>query len=214
MSRQRPVIILGAGGHAKVLIAALQESAEEIIGIVDVDEGKVGQFVLGVPILGTESVLAKYDINSIRLVNGIGSVGKSSIRETLFLTFKQKGYEFAQVVHPQAIISSEVSLGEGTQVMAGVVMQPGSEVGQNTIINTGARVDHDCVIGDHVHLAPGVIFSGGVEVGDRAHVGTGATCIQNVKLGEGCIVGAGTVIIKDVAPHAKVVGVPGRDISK
>ena len=130
----------------------------------------------------------------MELVNGLGSVGNTELRAGIYYKFKKLGYSFCQVIHPTAILAKDCILGEGVQVMAGVVVNTGTRIAADSIINTGAVVDHDCVIGSHVHIAPGATLSGGVHVGDGSHIGTGATVIQGVSIGsrsgwpEGCAV--------------------------
>lgn len=208
-----PVIILGAGGHAKVLIDALLSASAVIAGIVAPDLTLAGTNILGVPVLGGDDVVNEYPPSEIQLVNGLGSVGLPVNRQQLFEKFKGMGYKFATVIHPSAVIASGVILGEGAQVMAGVVIQPGSHIGINSIINTRASVDHDCTIGDHVHIAPGVTMSGGVTVGTCSHIGTGATVIQGLSIGNGCLVAAGAVVTKYIADGTMVRGVPAREFA-
>lgn len=206
-----PVIVLGAGGHAKVLIDALQRAGVEIAGATDADPGKCGKSLLGVTVFGGDDVLGRYLPDSVRLVNGLGSVRVDGARRRLFERFKDQGYQFAAVVHPSAIVAPDVVLAEGAQVMAGAVVQTGSRIGKNAIINTRAAVDHDCRIGEHAHIAPGATLSGAVEVGDGAHVGTGASIIQGIRIGRDCLVAAGAVVVGDVRDGAKVAGVPAKE---
>jgi len=205
-----PLIILGAGGHAKVLIDALLASSAVIAGIVDPDPALVGTKVLGIPVLGGDDIVNEYPSSEIRLVNGLGSVGHPLRRKQLFDQFKQMGYTFATVVHPSAVIARDVVLGEGVQVMAGAIIQPGCRIGSNVIINTKASIDHDSIIGDHAHIAPGVTLSGTVMVGSTSHIGTGATIIQGISIGTVCLVAAGAVVISDVPDGRTVVGVPAK----
>lgn len=206
-----PVIVLGAGGHARVLIDALQRAGIEISGATDVDSGLVGKSLLGVTVIGGDDAVEKYAPESIRLVNGLGSVRIDSARRRLFERFKGKGYQFAPVIHPSAVIAPDVVVSEGAQVMAGAVVQTGTRIGKNAIINTRAAVDHDCRIGEHAHIAPGATLSGEVEVGNGAHIGTGASIIQGIRLGRDCLVAAGAVVIGDVRDGAKVAGVPAKE---
>jgi sugar O-acyltransferase (sialic acid O-acetyltransferase NeuD family) len=209
-----PVIILGAGGHAKVLIDTLLLRAVEIAGIVDPDREKHGTSILGIPVIGNDDVVLKQGPSAVILVNGVGSVKQPALRKQLFDSFKAKGFTFASVLHPSAVIAADVLLTEGVQVMAGSVIQTGCVIGRNTIINTRASVDHDCIIADHVHVAPGVTLSGCVVVEDRVHIGTGATVLQGVHIGRDSVIGAGSVVLQDVPEDALVFGVPGKVISR
>lgn len=207
------LIILGAGGHAKVLIDALIASSAVINGIVDPNPALSGTSILGVPVLGGDDVVAGFDPSHIRLVNGVGSIGLPLKRQQVFDKFKAMGYGFATVAHPSAIVSSDVIIGEGAQIMAGAVIQPGCQIGSNSIINTRASVDHDCIIGDNVHISPGVTLSGGVVVGAGSHIGTGATLIQGISVGSGSMVAAGAVVTKSFTDGAILRGVPAREFA-
>jgi UDP-perosamine 4-acetyltransferase len=208
----RPVIIIGGGGHAKVLVEALRASSVAMLGITDADPAKHGTSVLGAAVLGGDDVLERHAPGTVLLVNGLGSVARPAARAALFDALKAKGYVFATVVHPSAVVASDAVLGEGAQVMAGAVIQPGCTIGENVVINTRAAVDHDCFIGPHVHVAPGVTLSGGVRIGGGSHIGTGAAVVQGVTIGKRCLVAAGAVVIADVAEGATVGGVPAKEV--
>lgn len=203
------IIVIGAGGHAKVLLDTLLGQDRRIIGIVDQDDSKLGMELLGIPVIGNDDLIFSYQAKEILLVNGIGSINHTSLRGNISQRFKSKGYFFVQVIHPSAIIAKDVKLAEGVQVMAGAIIQTGCMIGMNTVVNTKASLDHDCKIGANVHIAPGVTISGGVEIDDGAHVGTGAVIIQGIKIGKNSIIGAGSVVIRDVMPETTVIGVPG-----
>ncbi len=205
-----PVIMLGAGGHAKVLIDTLQLSGRHIVGIADNDISRHSETILGVPVIGGDEAVFSHPPAGVALVNGLGSVKSTEAREKLFFKFKKAGYFFANVIHSTATVSSYAQVGEGAQIMAGAVVQTGCTIGINSIINTRASVDHDCRIGDHAHIAPGATLSGNVDVGDNVHIGTGAVVIQGIKIGRGSTVAAGAVVVRDVPPAAIVKGVPGR----
>lgn len=200
-----PVIVLGAGGHATVLIDALRLQGTQVLGVTapsaDFSE------LLGHPVLGDDAAIARYTPAECELVLGVGSVSQSSVRRSIFERFKSQGYRFAAVVHPSTVIAGDVALGEGVQIMAGAVVQSGSRIGANTIVNTHASVDHDCRIGAHCHVAPGVVLSGDVSVGEQSHLGTGAVAIQGVRVGTHCLVGAGALLLRDVPDHSKITGV-------
>jgi len=201
----RKVVMLGSGGHAKVLSDALLASGISVKNIVDPYFSESYGFWNEISVLDDADLL-KLNPTDIVLVNGVGSIPPSSTRERLYTQFKNAGFQFLEVVHPTAVLGSVVQLDEGVQIMAGVIIQAGSKIGNNTIINTGARVDHDCKIGSNVHIAPGVVACGGVFIGDHVHIGTGAVIVQGVSVGEGAVIGAGAVVLKDVPEHHKLLG--------
>jgi sugar O-acyltransferase (sialic acid O-acetyltransferase NeuD family) len=205
-----PLIILGGGGHSRVLIDALFLRRRTLMGYTDVI--KEVSRNLSVPHIGDDTAVLERDPEELALVNGLGSIGSTASRKRLYDLFHGKGYRFETVVHPSAVVASDVQLGEGVQIMAGAVVQSGTHLGANAIINTGALVDHDCEIGAHSHIAPGAVLSGTVHIGEGTHVGTGAVIIQGVTVGSNSIIGAGTVVLKDVPSHVTFVGVPGKII--
>lgn len=208
----RPVIIIGGGGHSKVIIDTLKRLNREILGVTVKNKNDADP-LLGVPKLGDDSVVGEYGYDSINLVNGIGSIPGISIRKTLFDDFKAKGYRFATIIHPHAFIANDVLIAEGAQIMAGAVIQPAVIIGENTIINTRASVDHDCRIGRHCHVAPGVTLSGNVSIDDEVHLGTAASVVQGVSVGKGAVISAGAVIYQNVQSGSRVYGQKSRVIS-
>lgn len=195
----KPVIILGGGGHAKVLIGVLQRLDCQILGIVDPNQ-PIGGLFQGLRVLGSDNVVFDYSPAEIELVNGVGSLpNDKGLRASIFNTFSDKGYRFKTLVDPTAFIAADVELNDSVQVMAGVIIQAGTKIAMNTIVNSGAIVEHDCRIGRHVHIAPGAVLSGSVDVGDAVHIGTGAKIIQGISIGAGSIIGAGSVVAQDIA---------------
>jgi UDP-perosamine 4-acetyltransferase len=206
----KSMIVLGAGGHARVLIAALQRLEARILGATDADSAKLGQVMLGVAVLGGDEMLESHAPGTVMLVNGIGGAGRTAARRAIYERFMSRGYRFAAVVDPLALIAGPVEIGDGAQILAGAVLQPGARIGANAIVNTRAAIDHDCVIGAHAHIAPGATLSGNVRVGEGTHIGTGASVIQNVHVGAGSVIGAGAAVIANVADDVTVAGVPAR----
>jgi len=201
----KPVIIIGGGGHAKVLIDALQANGLELLGVVDPVAPVNGSGPLGTPYLGGNDVLDGHAPETISLVNGLGSLPGRDGRRNVFEEFGARGYEFLTVIHPGAVIGAETSLGTGVQIMAGAIVQAGTSIGDNTIINTRACVDHDCQIGRDVHIAPGAVMCGSVIVGDGAHIATGSNIVQSINIGVNAVIGAGSTIVRDVADGEKVI---------
>ena len=200
----KPVLIIGGGGHAKVLIESLRKSNSKIIGLTDTAMA-VGSFCCNVTVLGDDNLIYKYKPADIDLVNGLGSIPGEDNRWELERKFRNQDYSFASIIHPSAVLASDFQIKSGVQIMAGVIIQPNVIIGKSCIINTGVKVDHDCVIEEHCHLAPGVTLSGNVTIGKRTHIGTGTSVIQGVNVGQNCIIAAGSVIYKDVPSNTKVL---------
>lgn len=205
-----PVIVLGGGGHALVLIEMLELLNIEIIGVVVRDPGAA--HIHGYPVIGNDDAVFGYRPESVRLVNAIGSTRQPHARRRLFTRFKTSGYTFARLIHPAAVISSKAVIGEGVQVMAGAVLQPGCRIGDNVIVNTRAVIEHDSVIGSHTHISPGAVLAGGVTVGETVHVGAGATVIQGITIGDNSLVAAGAVVVSNVPQDATVMGIPAKEV--
>ncbi len=211
MAEKKPIIILGNGGHSGLLYKLLSGENEIVLGVVGQEKEDVSNFTT---YLGDDSILLKYKSNDVLLVNGIGSVGNTSVRDVVYKKFKDKEFSFKTIVHPKSYIENDVVLEEGVQVMLNTVIQAGVKVGENCLLNTGAQIDHDCVISKNCHIAPGAILCGNVKVGASTHIGAGAVLIQGVKIGKECIVGAGAVVTKDVPDFTVVVGNPAKKLEK
>lgn len=198
---QLPHILLGAGGHAKVLLSLARALGLEVMGVCDPELARQGAAEWrGVRILGDDTALDLIDPGSVVLINGIGQLVRGSLRQTVHQTMRHKGFHFATLLHPAAWVDRDVLLGEGVQVMAGVVIQAGSSIGESCIVNTNASIDHDCFLSKHIHVAPGATICGGVKIEEDAFIGAGATIIQGLTIGARAVVGAGAVVIRDVKP--------------
>lgn len=203
------VIVIGNGGHAAVLVETLLQQGRKIEGYT-APAKETNKFQLDY--LGTDSVIASFSPEDVELVLGIGTVNRSSVRKTLFEEFKEMGYTFGKVIHDTAYIAPSVKLGEGVQIMAGVILQSHVEIADNTIINTGTIIDHDTKIFAHVHIAPGTNISGGVKIGEQTLIGTGTTIIQSIEIGKNCLIGAGSVVVKNITQDKRVYGVPAKEV--
>jgi len=210
------VLGLGAGGHARVVLDAIREVGEfEVVGLIDLSESTSGQFVDGVEILGSESLLDGFYQRGIRHVfNGIGGVSDTTLHADVYHRVAKQGFEFITVVHPRATVSKAVSVEAGSVLLAGAVINVGSIIGTNVIVNTNATIEHECQIGDHAHIAPGAILAGKVKVGGHAHIGAGAIIRQGLMIGNHAVVGAGAVVVKNVPAGTCVIGVPARPYHK
>jgi len=207
-----PVVGLGAGGHAKVVIEILQlEDQYELIGLLDPKSDLRGELVLGVPVLGGDEQLAMLKARGVKcFFVGLASTSDLGPRRRLYEFALGHGMKPVTAIHPNAIISPSAVLGTGATVMAAAVINAGARLGDNVIVNTGAIVEHDCVIGNHVHIATGAKLSGGVIVGDETHIGAGVVVRQYVRIGIGALIGAGAVVVKDIPDGQTVIGNPAR----
>jgi UDP-perosamine 4-acetyltransferase len=206
-----PIVIVGAGGYARIVVAALRRAGENLVACTDRDPAKRGTVVAGLPVAGDDEwLLRAHPPGRIRLVNAIGSVRQPTARRDVYSRFVSLGYEFASVRDRTATIADDVAFGPGAHVLEGAIVRPGARIGADAIVNMQAAVDHDCRIGDHVHLAPAATLAGDVRVGEISMIGAGATVIQGVAIGRECLVAAGAVVVGDVADGATVAGVPAK----
>ena len=195
----KPLILLGAGGHAKVLLSLLTACHFPIYGVCAPEfETSTNEKWRGIPVLGSGNDLSLWHPDEFYLVNGIGKRGQETTREEVFESCKQQGYYFPPLIHPSAIIDPEVKLAQGVQIMAGVVIQTDTTIGCNVIINTAASIDHDCIIEDHAHIAPHATLCGGVHIGRAALIGSGAAITPLCHIGNNAIIGAGASVRHDV----------------
>ena len=205
-SQGRPIILLGAGGHAKVLLSLIRVMNLPIQGVCAPELEKQGMSSWrGVDVLNEDIILNEFNMDVVTLVNGVGHLPGEKNRQRLFDKFKNKEYFFQKLIHPQAYVDQTASLDEGAQVMAGAVIQADTCVGKNVMIDTHASIDHDCIIDEHVHIAPGAVLCGNVRVGKRAFIGSGAVLTQGITVGEAACIGAGASIVRDVSSRQLVL---------
>lgn len=205
-------VILGGGGHARVVIDCLKLSKLAFPhAVLDENQSLWGTEIFGVPVRGGDDCLGQLKKEGVtHFIPAVGGIRDNSPRRRVFTWARDQGLIPLVLCHPAAIISPYAQIGGGTVVFAGAILNPGVTVGENCIINTGAILDHDCVIGDHVHIAPGAALSGTVRVGSGAHIGTGACIRQDIIIGEEAVVGVGSVVIQDVPAKKVVKGVPAK----
>ena len=200
--KNKPCFIIGAGEHAKTIIESLLLNGADIAGCTDTNKN-IGEKVLGnIKVLGNDDIIEAQNSNDIYVFNGLGSVKTTEMRAQVYQAFKEKGFHFPVLKHPQAVISSFANIGMGSVIQAAAIIQAGANLHENILINTGAQIDHDCIIDSHSHIAPGSILSGNVKVGENTHIGTQATVIQNIEIGSHVTVGAGVVVKKNVEAGA------------
>ena len=198
--KKEKIVLVGGGGHCKVVIDAIRSFGKyEIAGIVD-QRLKKGHRILGVPVLGDDNALPAIHKSKVRnAFITVGSVGDCGLRKELYIKVRKLKFNFPVIRHKDTVVPEDVkkNIGFGTFMAAGVVINPGTTIGDNVIINTSVSVDHDCEIGDFVHIAPGVTLSGGVKVGEETHIGTGTNVCQYASIGSRQKIRAGSLVYKD-----------------
>jgi len=198
--------VIGAGGHAKVVLGTLQAAGIKVDGIFDDSPEKQGLELFGIKVVGTLE-----EARALKPQVGVIAIGDNRNRRRI--AEKLAGWEWPCIVHPNSCVHYSVSLGPGTVVFAGCVVQPDTRIGSHVILNTGATVDHDCVIHDFVHLAPGTHLAGCVVVEEGVLMGVGSAAIPGVKIGAWSVVGAGGVVVENLPSGVVAVGVPAKPIS-
>lgn len=197
------VVIIGAGGHAKVIADIIVKNNDKLLGFLD--DNKKGI------VLADYSVIGKVNncIDYIDEAEFIVAIGDNAIRKNISERFKLKWYT---AIHPSAQIGLGCEIGEGTVIMANAVINSDTKIGKHCIINTAAIVDHENSVGDFVHISPNATLCGAVMVGECTHIGAGAIVRNGISIGDDIIVGAGATVVKNIIEQGKYVGVPAKII--
>lgn len=212
-SVSKPTLLIGGGGHAKVLLEILRKQNANILGVVAPEPIGNSSIFSGLKQYLKDEDVFNFNSTEILLVNGIGSLPGCSLRRTIYDKFIHAGYTFSSVISSEALVSEYCHLSAGVQVMAGAIINVDAEIGENTIVNSGAVLEHDCKIGNHNHIAPGAVLSGAVRTGNNVHIGTGASVIQMVQISDFCLVAAGANLTKNLEASHSIL-YPARGIIK
>lgn len=205
MSDKR-LLIVGAGGHAKVVIEVAQSAGWEPIALFDPGPTKT---VLGLSVFGSDEDLAVF-WNENGADAGIVAIGNNALRQKLAENLRKLGCPTPVLAHSTACISPNASIGEGTIIMAGAIINAEASVGRDCIVNTGAIVEHDCVLGNGVHVAPRSVMGGGCHLGDGTLFGIGAVARPSITIGRQTIIGAGATVVNNIPDSVTVVGNPAK----
>lgn len=195
------VIIIGAGGHGKVVADTVLASGDNIVGFLD-DDPNIGESFIGFSLLGSIDDFRNYLDCSFVI-----AIGNADVREKI--ANQLQGVRWYTAIHPTAVISElDVSIGEGTVIMANAVVNAGAVIGKHCILNTGSIVEHDNQLDDFVHVSVGARLAGTVYVGKKTWIGIGASIRNNLSVCADCMIGAGAVVVKNIEEAGTYVGVP------
>lgn len=189
--------LFGAGGHAKVILDLLKENDIELSGIID-DNPHLQEW-MGYPVLSS---------NIEQLSPVLISIGSNNVRKRIADLLYQKGASFGTVVSTHALVSPYATIGEGSVVMHGGIVQSCCRIGKHNIVNTGASIDHDCILDDYVHISPHATLCGNVQVGEGSWIGAGSVINPGVIIGKWSIIGSGSVVCKDIPDGVVAYGTP------
>ncbi|MEY4702801.1 MAG: hypothetical protein RIR96_698 [Bacteroidota bacterium] len=207
----KKLIIIGSSGHAKVVLDIFEKMNQyEFIGFID-SHKQAGEKILGFPVLGNEEILREHSPNSTMLFIAIGdNWTRQKVKERI--SENHPLFSYANAIHPSAQIGMEVTLGQGTAIMAGAIVNPCCSIGSFCLINTRASLDHDSQMGDYSSLAPGVTTGGNVRIGASTAVGIGANIMHGVTLGEHVVVGGHSFVNKNIGDQVVCYGTPAKII--
>lgn len=205
------VVIIGSGGHAKVIVDILRNSKNySPVGFTD--PNPQGKTIMGLPVLGDDSFLPELLKKGLR--HAFVAIGDNRRRVELSDSVRSIGFELINAISPYAYISPTATLGVGIAIMPGAIIHPDTVIQDYVIINTGATVDHDCFIEIGCHIAGGCTIAGNVKVGLGSLLSVGCKVIPKVNIGEWTIVGAGAVVVNDLPGYSMAIGVPAKIVKK
>ena len=188
------LILIGAGGHAKSCIDVIESQGEyNIVGLIDFKE-KVGESLLGYPIIDCDENLPKHIIETNYFLITLGQIKSAQRRKEIYEYAKSFGAKFATVISPRAYVSKHAKIGEGTIIMHDALLNAGVELGENCIVNTKALLEHDVKVSNHCHISTGAILNGDVKVKDESFVGSNSTIVQGVEIPEKSFIKAGSLV--------------------
>lgn len=202
------LLIIGAGGHGAVVAEA---AASQWSDIAFLDDGAEARTVVGYPVIGGIDQLKSLKSDEWEVIVAIGDNRR---RKRLGEEIEARGFRLATVVHQSAIVSPTSSIGDGSVLCAGIVINARARIGRACIINTGATVDHDCVVSGGVHISPGANLAGNVSIGECSWIGIGSAIREGTAVGRDVVVGAGSAVVSDIADGLIVGGVPSRELKR
>lgn len=208
----KPIAIIGTGGHSSVLADILIKQKRNIVALITPDVKPERQVFNNIPVYNDDEFAKTFTPNDVALVNGIGLIPGNNIRNKIYERYFQNGYKFVSVISSDAYISPFSSIDEGVQIFSGAIIQPGVIIGPHTVINTKAVIEHDCNIGAYNFIAPAATLCGSVTTSEHVFIGASATIIQGIELGAHTIVAAGAVVTAKI--ESGKICYPARSITR
>jgi sugar O-acyltransferase (sialic acid O-acetyltransferase NeuD family) len=206
MTSATELIVMGAGGHGRVVADIATDLGYRKISFVDAQWPKLTKNLVW-PVVGSEFTMANSSCDVFI------ALGNCADRLAMVRSLIVNAQRLATLKHPSAQVSAHATIGCGTVVMPLAAVNAGAKLGNGVIANTSCSIDHDCNVSDGVHISPGAVLAGGVSVGEQSWIGAGSVIKENVRIGRDCIVAAGSVVISDVEDGSRVAGVPARPMS-
>lgn len=209
---KQPIILIGGGGHCISVIDVIEQTKlYEIIGILDLPE-KVGQNILGYPIIGTDQQIEKFTKDCSNFVITVGQIKSSDIRQTIYKKVKKTGAKLPVITSPTAHISKHSIIDEGTIIMHGVLVNAKAKIGKCCIINSQALIEHEAEIGEFCHISTGAKINGQVVVGKQCLIGSNTTVVNNIRISSKVLISAGSNVLKNIEQSGVYIGYPLRKI--
>lgn len=204
------IILIGGGGHCKSCIDVIeQEGSYQIVGIIDVKE-KVGDKILGYPIIGTDNDLEKLSVDCDNFIITLGQIKSDKLRTRLFKRVIELNKNTPTIVSPMAYVSMHSTLGAGTIIMHNAIVNAGSIIGDNCIVNSHSLIEHDVIIGNYNHISTASIINGNVIIGNSCTLGSNSTIINNISVADNVVLGAGSVVTKNIIDEGVYIGIPAK----
>jgi sugar O-acyltransferase (sialic acid O-acetyltransferase NeuD family) len=209
------LVLVGGGGHCKsVLDCIIRDGSWQVVGILDIEEN-VGKEISGIQIIGTDDMLPQ--LSSVGIKNAfltVGCIFDNKIRHNLYSLLKKYDFSLPVIKDPSAIVSDKASIGEGTFIGKGCIVNVGAKIGKMCIVNTSAVIEHDCSVESFVNISPGAVLCGGVTIGQDTFIGAASVVIQGVAISDACLIGAGSVVTKNISHGIKAFGNPCREATR